>query len=519
LKVLLANPMTRESITKEGRVIIPLDVTFEPYRFPLSLCLAAAAIRRECPDAAVRVVDGPAEGVGHPGFAALLAALRPDLTIVNVASPTLELDLAVARSAAAIGSRVALFGQHAQAFAAHLLRSAPEADCCVVGEPEPTLAELAAAIAAGRPLSTVPGLVHRDAAGAHARSAERPALESIDALSWPARDLVDSDRYRLPDGERYTLILAGRGCPFDCPFCLAPGLHGRRARLRRPQALVEELRTVVRETPIRSFLFQADLFTANRAWVLELCELLIRSAPPVRWICNTRVDTLDEEMLRRMRRAGLFMISFGLESGDPRMLEILGKGRVGVERIRAVVECCRELGIKSNGSFVVGHPGETRESLARTRELILSLPLDMAVLMCSTPHPGTPLFDRLAATRSFLSDDFEDYSFNRYVIGGTGLDPGEVQAYIRSLRRDFYFSPGYARRRLADLREPLRFFRSAGFALQRLSYGGVRALGERRRGRGEAGVLEPVAARINPRARRSAPSRPHAEGVGAERGS
>ncbi len=498
MRVLLANPTPREAITKEGRVLIPLSVTFEPHRFPLSLCLVASAIRARNPGAELRVVDGPAEGVGADELAARIGAMEPDLTVINAASPTLESDLAAARAAAAVGSRVALFGQHAQAMGEELLRAAEEVDVCVGAEPESALAELVAAIAGGGSLDDVPGIVYRDrGGGVRASGAEVDAIQ-LDALSWPARDLVDAKRYRLPDGERYTLVLAGRGCPFDCPFCLAPGLHGRRARLRTPASIVEEVRAIRREQGIHSFLFQADLFTANRRWVLDLCEELERGASGIRWICNTRIDTIDREMLERMRRAGLFLITFGIESGDPEMLDVLGKGRVTLERIRETVGQCRDLGIKTNGSFVIGHPGESRESLARTRELILSLPLDMAVLMCSTPHPGTPLFSQLAEGAGFLSRDFADYSFDRYVVGGGELSAEEITTFVRDVRRRFYLSPGYFARRMGDLREPIAFARSALFAVGRALESGRRVWRGGRRGRGAGEVNGVSGARMNP---------------------
>lgn len=467
MKILVANATPFESITKEGRVLIPLNVTFEPHRFPLSLCLVAAAIREANPGAHVEVSDGPAAGLSLDALRRQIRAAPPALLLLNIASPTLESDLGAARAAHELGARVAAFGQHAQALPEELLRE-PEIDYCLTADPEPSAATLVGALRKGGGLREVRGIAYHDSGGRLQRQEAPEAGPPLSALPRPARDLVDSRRYRLPDGERYTLVLAGRGCPWDCSFCLAPAMHGRRARRREIDDLLDEVRGIVSGEGIRSILFQADLFTVNRNWVVELCEALIAARLGIRWICNTRIDTLDRELLELMRRAGLFLISFGLESGDQQMLARLGKPRVQPVDIRRTVAACQSLGIRTNGSFVVGHPGESWESLARTRELILSLPLDMAVLMCATPHPGTPLYARLAAGAGFLSEDFRDFSFNRYVVGGTDLSAEEIATYIRDLRRAFYWNPRYLRRRLGDLREPLRALRTALFLVQRL---------------------------------------------------
>lgn len=467
MRVLFVNPLPWENITKEGRVIIPLNVTFEPFRLPLSMCLAAAAVRHWNPGVEVEILDCQAKGMDRGALAARLAGLRPDLTVINISSPTLDSDLDAARAARAAGSRVAVFGQHAQALPEHLLKTEADIDFAMTGEPERASADLVARLREGGSGVGVPGICARDSGGEPRVTVQGEPME-VDALPWPARDLVDQDLYRLPDGPRYTSVLASRGCPFDCPFCLAPGMHGRRVRYRDPAGLVAEVRELARGEGIRSFLFQADLFTAKRSWVMEVCRRLREEVPGIRWICNSRVDTLDYDLLRTMRDAGLFLLTFGLESGDPEMLRVLGKSQTSPEDIRRTVGQCAELGIKTNGSFVIGHPGETRETLARTRDLILSLPLDMAVLMCSTPHPGTPLYDELSEGDGFLTEEFTDYTFNRYVVRGTDLTPDEIAAFIKEVRFRFYASPRYVLRRLRDLRHPVAFLRTTHFAIKRL---------------------------------------------------
>jgi len=286
-----------------------------------------------------------------------------------------------------------------------------------------------------------------------------------DDLPLPARDLLPPGRYRLPDGNPYTLVLASRGCPYACPFCLATPLNGRVHRSRSAAAVADEVRRIVETDRIRNFLFQSDLFTADRDWVAEFCERLLVSAPGVRWICNGRIDTLDRELLRLMAKAGCFLMSIGIESGDPGLLKAMHK-RPDPERIVQTVEDAVSAGILVNGSFVIGFPGETGETLARTGALIDRLPLGFLVLMCATPFPGTTLYDTLLAENRLLGPGNELFSFNRYNIR-SDVDPAAVYRFINRRLRKFYLRPSYLAARLREAGRPRALYGYLSYGVRR----------------------------------------------------
>ena len=140
---------------------------------------------------------------------------------------------------------------------------------------------------------------------------------------------------------------------------------------------------------IRDFFIWADTFTADRRYVRELCRAICESGMRISWTCNSRVDTIDQETLLLMKEAGLWMVSYGLESGSDAILAASGKG-ITVAQSREAVELAHRLGIRVAGHFMFGLPGETEETMAETLALALALPIDIAQFYAAAPFPGPP---------------------------------------------------------------------------------------------------------------------------------
>jgi anaerobic magnesium-protoporphyrin IX monomethyl ester cyclase len=461
MRIYLVNSPLSVPISKDGRVVMPLGITFEVLRFPLAMMMVAGAIG---PEHEIGAADCVAQGWSLGKLRKELASFGPDLAVVNCSTPTLACDLEVARLAKEQGALVVLFGQHATALPSHLLRLSSFVDFALGGEPEVPARELVRALSTGASLLGVPGLTFRE--NGEIRCGPCPPRLPIDELPRPARDLLDPRLYKLPDGEPFTSVLASRGCPYNCPFCLAPSCNGLAWRPRTPMRLVAEVEEVVRSQGIRSFLFRSDHFPLKRRWVEEVCCLMREKSLEVRWICNSRVDSLDEELLRVMAEAGCFFIALGIESGDPDMLERMGK-RITPEQIRRTVELCRQLGIKTSGSFVLGFPGETAASLARTAALIRSIPLDFLVLMTATPYPGTALYRDLRAEGKITASFWEEFLFSRYIVGG-GLSPDYLRSFMRRELARFYLRPSAALAQTKTLSGACGLARAAAYSVRKL---------------------------------------------------
>ncbi len=142
-------------------------------------------------------------------------------------------------------------------------------------------------------------------------------MQDLDLGPYPARHLARNELYFRPDtGAPQTTVVTSRGCPSKCIFCLAPKISGSRVRRRSPENILGELRECVERHGIRDFLFRSDLFHHGSKWVLDLCQLIVDARLDIRWSCNSRVDTLDEARLEAMKRAGCWLIAFGVESGS-----------------------------------------------------------------------------------------------------------------------------------------------------------------------------------------------------------
>ena len=206
---------------------------------------------------------------------------------------------------------------------------------------------------------------------------------------------------------------------------------------------------------IREFFFWADTFTADRRYVQELCRFILEQGLRISWTCNSRVDTIDEETLRLMKQAGLWMISFGLESGNDAILTASGKG-ITAAQSREAVQMANRLGIRTAGHFMFGLPGETEETMAETLALALSLPLDIAQFYTATPFPGTALYDD-ALREGWLKEAGKGgrraFAQNSAVMELPGLPAARVDAFRRDAYRRFYLRPRAAAR-VVSMAEP-----------------------------------------------------------------
>ncbi|KPL09452.1 hypothetical protein AMJ85_06590, partial [candidate division BRC1 bacterium SM23_51] len=401
-KFLVINPPTglyRRDDRCQSRVE---DQTVEVVFAPIDLATCAAVLRQA--GAGVRLRDYPGLQLGWNNYLDDLKAFEPDAVVIKTTFATLEGDLQAcdkAKDCAAeiltIGVGESLVHERDDVLAAH-----PTLDVVVVGEPEPTLAEMVGAT----DLSSVAGLSFRLADNERTRivsTASRPLLSDLDSLPYPARDLLDNKRYRSPEtGRPLTVIHAHRGCSWKCIFCPAGALSGYQVRYRSPANVLGEIEQCVREFGIREFLFHGDTFTLNRRWLVELCRRIVEARLDIRWGCNSRVDTMDDERAQWMRRAGCWVVAFGVESGSQEMLDKMKKG-AQVDQARRAVETCRRHGLRTHAFYVIGLPWESRATLDETFRLARALDTDFFDFNIAYPLPGTE-FHELVRSEGLLDE-------------------------------------------------------------------------------------------------------------------
>lgn len=386
---------------------------------PLDLALLAAVARRAGGEP--RIADYPALGQNWDDYRRDLAVWRPQVVVLGVTSNTLDGDLEAARIAKAADPAIRTLarGEVFERAGEKILTDCPALDIAFAGEVEEVLGRFLQ----GESPETLEGAIYRPAAFGLAaatptpsrpearttssrpearttivaRTAGRPFVSDLGALPIPARDLLDNALYRSPENNQpITVVKANRGCFAHCIYCPAGPLSDHRLRVRPVDSVVAEVRECVERFGIRDFLFDGDTFTAHKPWLLELCARLEAERLPIRWGCNSRVDTMDEERARALAAAGCILVAFGVESGDQAMLDHMRKG-TRVEQAEQAVAACRAAGLATHAFYIIGLPAETAESLDRTLRLARRLDTDLFDINIATPLPGTEYHDMAVA--------------------------------------------------------------------------------------------------------------------------
>jgi len=324
-------------------------------------------------------------------------------------------------------------------------------------EPSASAAAAAAAVAASPGASSPEQVLF---------TGKRPLNPRLDDLPFPARGLLRNELYRSPEtGNPLTIIHGNRGCPSKCIFCPAGVLTDFSVRYRTPANILAELRECVERHGIREFLFHGDTFTLNRRWVLELCESIRASGLQIRWGCNSRVDTMDDERARAMKAAGCWVVAFGVESGDQGLLDRMRKNAT-LDQARNAVAVCRRAGLRVHTFFVIGLPWETPETLERTYKFVRELDPDFFDFNVATPLPGTELHD-IARDERLFEEDYDPAAAS-YASGSlrtlSGLTGAELAAWRRRKLLALYLRPRYIMRTLLKAGSPgvaLHYLRAA----------------------------------------------------------
>jgi len=412
---------------------------------PLGLAYLAAAVRGA--GGRVSIVDANALGLSVDESVRRVIALAPDVVGATATTPTVQRAGAILAGVKAYAPEVPtlLGGPHGTHLPARTLDELPGVDLVFRGEAEESLPRVLDVLdlRTMKDLEAIPGIAWRRLDGGVGDTGVAPPIRELDGLAPPARDLLPMDRYRCPDSDRFTTLLAMRGCPFPCVYCAVPSVHGARMRFRSPQAVVDEIAETHARWGTEFFSFLDDTFTTRRGWVLEFAERM-RAADlhrRVRWICLTRVDLVDADLLGAMRDAGCVRVELGIESGSARGRAFLNKGITPTQVLDAF-RMARAAGLSTMGFVILNIPGETREDIEETYQLARAADPDFLQVSLLTPYPGTELH-RVAAENGWIrTEDWSRYSFlNHAVLENPLFTPDEVRDLHQRFLRRFYYRP------------------------------------------------------------------------------
>jgi radical SAM superfamily enzyme YgiQ (UPF0313 family) len=442
------------------------------------------------PDFTVDVVDAIPGRTTWADFTRLLDETQPRYYVTQVTAPTLENDMYGAFLAKARGATTIAFGTHVTPMPQSTLEAFPALDFVLRGEPDLTLRELVDVnekwqikndqanseaiwwsdvepdfaerlrrlftstdpgwqppvrpddVTLAEPLARVKGLVWRRN-GEVILNPARPFIADLDDLPLPRHDLLPLQDYRAPlVGGPYTFVVSSRGCPGGCRFCIKHVSYGRSVRYRSPDHVLAELEQLA-ALGVRKVHMYTDLFTLNREHVMGICEGIQARGLDLRWTCNSRVDFVDPELLQQMHAAGCWMISWGIESGEPRMLRRMNKG-ITTEQVEQALRWSKQAGIMNWGYFIIGMPGETEESIRTTIDFAKRLPLDLVLFHIAAPHPGTPFFQEVVENGWFRpGTHWEDVDMDRStVLDYPNLKAEDLERWAKRAFREWAFRPG-----------------------------------------------------------------------------
>lgn len=343
----------------------------------------------------------------HPVWKKILdviQSLRPQVIGISIRTPAVASSLLLCELIKQIDREIliAVGGPHPTALPQELLASS-YIDFVVRGEGEATLAELLGGIAGRVKYSSILGLSYKSN-GKIQHNRDRPLLE-IDTIPYPAKHLMLD--LNLHDQDDFNAILASRGCPYNCIFCATSNVWTKRVRFRKSLDVVKEIEETYKRFNTRFFSFEDDTFTIRRDRCAEICDLIIKyglqKISGFRWVCNTRPELLNSNLLQRMRDAGCAAVAIGIESGNAEVLKRLKKGYT-IEQVKKAAKMIRETGMILSAQFMIGLPFETESDIWDTVRLAEELEPESVMLSVATPLPKTELF-YLAKDMGYINND------------------------------------------------------------------------------------------------------------------
>ena len=398
MRVLLINPF------------YPISETPSP---PLGLAYLGAALEQA--GARVKILDYVVHPYTPTGLESVVNSFKPHIAGATAVTMTFEHARQVLKDLKTIDPAIltVMGGPHVTFCARETLTDFPELDVVVRGEGEHTFVGLTHIIEGAQSLDRVNGIAFRRGSDITTTSKQK-LINNLDALPFPARHLLPLGRYRAL-GLPMTLTTS-RGCPYKCIFCVGRKMGGGKVRYHSPDRVVAELADLAKHQ-FQQINIADDLFTANPDHCLAVCEAILRHNLKLNWTAFARVDTVSESLLSKMKAAGCTAVSFGMESANPAILKTIKKG-INLDQIREAVKMCQQVGISPNASFILGLPGETRDTIEETVSFAAGLQQEGLAygFHILTPFPGTEVrehADRLGIR--ILTDDWSKYHANRAV--------------------------------------------------------------------------------------------------------
>jgi len=449
MKVLLIYPPKLNLIHNN----LPEFVSLESGNYPPLGIMYLAGYLEQNSACDVFLIDAQVEGMDYFGLEKRMEEISPDVVGIYASTLTLADVILTSRLAKKINPHihVSIGGPHISIYPQEAL-SFDSVDSVIIGEGEEVFAHLLNLIKSNNLRPSLNGLLIKN--DGQILGSKNPAfIEDLDSLPFPARHHLPFKKYSsvISLNNPITNLISSRGCPFNCLYCF----DGQKAyRARTPKSVIDEIESCVK-LGINEFFFFDDTFGVNRDRVLGICDGIIERGLNISWNIRTRVNTVDEEVLRKLKKAGCHLIVYGIEAGTDQILKVLRKG-TSVSEAEKALRLTRSMGITSIANFMLGSPQEKREHILKTIDFAIKLDPDYAQFAVTTPYPGTDLYFMALEKGLFKKSTWESFAINpdkNFIppLWEEFFTYQELKNFLALAYKHFYFRPKYVFRQMKKI--------------------------------------------------------------------
>lgn len=433
MKVLFVNPPQTASKYKFMGVIAP----------PLGIAYMARVLQENNID--VEILDASAEDMDFKDVEKELLKRKPDLVALTALTPTIGRALETAQVVKeTLPDSIVVMGGYHPTFNFIETLEDENVDIVIRGEGEYIMLNLVQALENQSSLHDVKGIVFEDKNSKEiVVNPEAPLIQDLDELPFPALNLLPMKKYRLLDMDTHmTTMITTRGCPMQCSFCSSAAMHGKKIRERSVENIVDEIEYLKTNYDIDTIAFMDDTFTLKKRKVMAICDEILKRNIEIMWGCTSRVDTLDEKLLKKMKEAGCITIFIGVESADQQQLDNMCKNTT-IAKIENAFKIAHKLKIRTIASVALGMPGDTKEIMNKTVKFVHKLKPNYAIYSLATPYPGTRFYKEAFEKNLIKIKDWSKYTLITPILETIDCSLNDMRKIQAKAFMKFYLRPHY----------------------------------------------------------------------------
>ncbi len=448
MKILILNPPFLPKFSRSSRS--PAISKSGTLYYPIWLAYTTGVLEKAGYD--VTLIDSPARNWETKELLEWVKENKPDLVVIDTSTPSIVNDIGIGDEIKNIlpNTFVIMVGTHVSALPEASLDLSKKVDAIARHEYDYTIRDLAYILKNKGDISTVEGITYRTTEGYKA-TPDRPFIENLDEIPFASEVYkkhlnIEDYFYSITQHPEITII-TGRGCPFHCVYCVLPQtMNGHRYRYRSVKNVADEFEYIEKEFPqVKEIFIEDDTLTVNKKRMCELAEELIRRGTKIQWTANSRGD-LDYETLKIMKKSNCRLLCVGFESGAQSVLDAMKKS-IKVEQFITFSKAAKKAGVLIHGCFLVGNPGETKETLKITLELAKKLNPDTAQFYPVMVYPGTEAYNWARDNGYLITENYTEWltdeGLHYCVVSRPDLTNTELVDFCDAARREFYLRPSY----------------------------------------------------------------------------